>query len=283
MSLILDALNRAERERKKTQAVPDLQTRHEPAATRNAEVVSHSYGVWLMVLLLVLIIGGYFIWLARTPALELVVPAVPTVVNSSLSSQSSPAANVSPPSATNAQSTALVPAPVIVEPTVAESTAEKTLTSAQERPSKSPGEEASATELAELYASAQQQEIIESQSQAVAAPNPVNRLYANEPLKIEPESKPAVVSERNFDSLIDVPDIGSLPWGFRQEIPSINYARHNFDTGGASTVVINGAAHRAGASLGQGVVLEEIYIDGVIIRFKQTQFKLRALSSWINM
>src|SRR5690606_14282045 len=59
MSLILDALNRAERERKKTQTIPDLQTVHEPAVPVLAAPHNKNF-VWVLLIIAVLALAVIF-------------------------------------------------------------------------------------------------------------------------------------------------------------------------------------------------------------------------------
>ncbi|MBE8718752.1 hypothetical protein C4F51_16370 [Cellvibrio sp. KB43] len=145
-------------------------------------------------------------------------------------------------------------------------------------------------ELAALYATA-------DESESTAAPTEPQSLYEPEPEPLPviaaqetsppastslPPAMPVQEDIRNYDSLRNLPDIGDLPWSLRQEIPSINYARHNYE-GGQPSVLINGRAWQTGALIAPDLKLEEIYTDGVIMSFRQVRFKLRALNSWINM
>ena len=252
MSLILDALNRAERERKKTQTIPDLQTVHEPAAPVVAGSRNKSF-VWLLVIIAVLALAIILYVVtsmsARAPQQAQDQPVLPATA---LKPETEPVNTVS-------SMIPIEPPPHQAEiPTPAEA-AETTQT-----PTQSP-------DLDELYATAR----------AAESEDPVSDLY------VEPEREEESVAQRltvrDYNSLIEVPDIGDLPWSFRNEIPSLNYVRHNFDEGSEISVVINGRAHRAGSTLAPELVLEEIYVDGVLFRFKQIRFKLRALNSWINM
>ena len=92
--------------------------------------------------------------------------------------------------------------------------------------------------------------------------------------------------ERDYASLTEVPDLSQLPWSLQQEIPSISYAQHNFvpaDENGVSSVVINGQPRRAHSAIAPQLTLEEIFVDGVVLRFRDHSFKLRALNNWVNM
>lgn len=262
MSLILDALNRAERERKKTQAIPDLQTMHEPVPPVATAPRNKSF-VWLLLAMVVLALA-VILYAVTLPSAHLPQQA-----------QEQPAPPV------------VAPAPEVVVP-VNTVTPTEPIEPPQAKPEISapanePARAAQSPDLDELYATARAEEAVTE--------DPVSDLYVAPP--VEPELAEEVVSQsvaprptvavRDYSSLIEIPDIGDLPWGFRQEIPSLNYVRHNFVKDGVVSVVINGRAHHAGSTLAPELELEEIYVDGVIFRFKQIRFKLRALNSWINM
>jgi len=61
------------------------------------------------------------------------------------------------------------------------------------------------------------------------------------------------------------------------------YLQHDYSGDSArSTVIINGKTLRAGGSVG-GLKVEEILPDSVVLEFKGTRFRLRALNSWVNL
>lgn len=267
MSLILDALKRAERDRKNSHTLPDLHTLHEPAVSARP----HTHRSWLLLLTIAtvcVIIVGVILWYLLTPTFiqvqtqaHVVKPLVATATE---------ATDISSANLSDAQaSTTTVSQPTV--PVVAVTENVKSIADVSTQAN------ATSPELLALYKSANAEEDEPEKLDLV------EQLYADESPSIQRDASSPVVSIRNYESLVEVSDIGSLPWGLRKEIPSINYSGHNFLASGASSVVINGVARRATDSLAQGLVLEEIYIDGVIVRYQQTPFKLRALSSWINM
>src|SRR5690606_9350770 len=109
---------------------------------------------------------------------------------------------------------------------------------------------------------------------------PVSLLETAEPDVETPTVQSNSSSTTTYDSLANIPDLRELSWGLQQEIPSIMYSKHNFSQG---NVVINGKPRRAGTDIAPQLRLEEIYIDGVKMRFRQQTFKLRALNNWVNM
>lgn len=70
----------------------------------------------------------------------------------------------------------------------------------------------------------------------------------------------------------------------KDSIPTIHYQRHDYNgTPGQSTVVLNGKTLRAGGSPAPGLRVEEILTDSVVLSYQGTQFRLRALNSWVNL
>lgn len=80
-----------------------------------------------------------------------------------------------------------------------------------------------------------------------------------------------------------IPQIHELPRALQQSIPSIHYRDHHFHNGPDSRVVLNGQELRVGAQLDQDLRVDDILDDGVVLSFKGQSFKLRARNSWINM
>lgn len=292
MSLILDALNRAERERRNADSrVPDLQTIHVPAAEPVQQKSRNNVWFILLPVVLVIIVAVVWFWQKKAEVLPATAPVVvqqetapaePTVAPKIVNRET--ATPVVPAAAPQTPSTIIEPQP---QPTaVAENAVSVEVTETE------PGAETTVDELAALYATA-------DESESIPAPTEPQSLYEPEPelmpapaivaQEISPPTStalpPAMVVQqdiRSYENLQDLPDIGDLPWSLRQEIPTLNYARHNF-TGTPVSVLINGRAWQAGATIAPDLKLEEIYSDGVVMSFRQVRFKLRALNSWINM
>ncbi len=295
MSLILEALNRAERERNKTSPIPDLHTVHEPVpVTKTAHGKNRGliYAAFFLGLLIFLSVAFYTVLRDRAPAANLDKTAVPSlaVESPALVSPSAPDAIAFDSPTTDSRASV----PVVSESMHSASMPDKTIApqlsaqTEQESAQRLSASSSSVADLAALYASAHDQEEADEravdklyQTPAPAAPAMTKVTTSDAPVPVN------LAEVRNYASLIDLPDIGDLPWNLRQQIPSINYVRHNFTgeavAAGRSSVVINSRAHYPGDAVATDVLLEEIIVDGIILRFKQTRFKLRALNSWINM
>lgn len=99
----------------------------------------------------------------------------------------------------------------------------------------------------------------------------------------EPEPVvPAAVAEGSIASLTDVIGFADIPWQTKMTIPSINYSQHNYRASGESTIVINGVVLKAGEQIDE-LLVEQIRRDGSVFVFRGTRFTLAALSGWINL
>lgn len=106
-----------------------------------------------------------------------------------------------------------------------------------------------------------------------------------EPVDIE-EILRRAKEEMDRDDLAEhsAPFLMDLSQQTRDEIPTIMYQRHNYggDTS-RSSVVLNGKTLRTGDNAAPGVTVDEILAESVILSFRGTQFRLRALNSWVNL
>ena len=81
-----------------------------------------------------------------------------------------------------------------------------------------------------------------------------------------------------------VPFLAELSQQTKDAIPTIYYQKHDYSSDpSVSSVTLNGSALRTGSALPSGVKVEEILGDSVVLNFQGTQFRLRALNSWVNL
>jgi hypothetical protein len=79
------------------------------------------------------------------------------------------------------------------------------------------------------------------------------------------------------------PMLDELPATLRDAIPTLIYSRHDYRAdGGESSVFINREPHRVGDTT-RGVRIEDILPDSVVLSYRGTLFRLRALNSWVNL
>lgn len=81
-----------------------------------------------------------------------------------------------------------------------------------------------------------------------------------------------------------VPFLADLSQQTKDGIPTLYYQRHDYSSDtNLSTIVLNGTPVKAGGSPLPGMKVEEILPDSVVLNYRGTQFRLRALNSWINL
>lgn len=79
------------------------------------------------------------------------------------------------------------------------------------------------------------------------------------------------------------PFLSALSQQTKNDIPSLMYSRHDYSANGQSSIVVNGKTVRAGGNVASGVKLDEILPDSIVLNHQGTQFRLRALNSWVNL
>ena len=68
----------------------------------------------------------------------------------------------------------------------------------------------------------------------------------------------------------------------KDQIPTIVYTEHVYAEGVAPSVELNGQRLRPGQRV-DGMTVEDILIDSVILRVNGVSFRLRALNTWVNL
>lgn len=80
------------------------------------------------------------------------------------------------------------------------------------------------------------------------------------------------------------PFLSSLSQQTKDDIPTLYYRRHDYSSDASiSTVVLNGTKVKVGGSPVSGMKVDEILPHSVVLSYRGTQFRLRALNSWINL
>lgn len=272
MSLILDALNRADNERKNQTPVPDLSTQHRPL-TLEAPPASPRHWLWGLVLMaLVLVaIASWQIYQGLAPSSA--APVVASASSQSVSSLPSQPLEVPPPAVP--VSTAPLASTLAVQTETSQSSAAEINNLYAEATAPAPAIDA---DVSELYAQEEAEPVSESvrdpfASLPVAEPQPAQ-------LVVEVEREAA----RTFDNMTHIQDFNDLPWNTKQKMPTISYQRHDYLVGGISSVVINGQTVGVGNIVSRGqFIVQDILVDGVVLKHGDRVFKLRALNGWINM
>lgn len=277
MSLILDALNRADNERKNQAPLPDLNTRHSPLALE-PDQASSQWRWWLLAVVLVLIVV-LVVWRWYSASQSLPVTA----------------ASMQEAKASTASSQAIAPEPVVKPLPVTTARAPQGVASGPV------GSLAAVTGGGEKVASSDIQNLYADETDApVVANTDVKQLYAAEESVgsesiVDPfvgsqvpdvTSVPSEVEREPARTFANSPvqDFNELPWNTKQKMPTISYQRHDYLAGGISSVVINGQTLGVGNIVATGqFVVQDILVDGVVLKHGDRVFKLRALNGWINM
>lgn len=78
------------------------------------------------------------------------------------------------------------------------------------------------------------------------------------------------------------PLLENLSQQTKDAIPSVFYTVHQYDENGGDSIVINGQRVAVGGRA-QGFTVKEILPDSAILSWGSTDFRLRALNSWVNL
>lgn len=78
------------------------------------------------------------------------------------------------------------------------------------------------------------------------------------------------------------PLLETLSQQIKNEIPSLFYSAHEYEPGGSSSVTLNGKLLRERQRVDAFTVIE-ILPDSVVLRWRETQFRVRARNSWVNL
>lgn len=269
MSLILDALNKADRERQNTEAPPGIHSIHEVREFNQKKRL----WLYLVPISIAIVILAVLVWQLVTPDSTPEVQAVNTVVN-----------EVDPLK----KSTRIpgLPKPVLVKeekqipinkPAVDELYSEKEIPTAAAVTNSTP-------DTTQLTSNAENQlDISDSKSTTESGNTSPQEIQTTASTVETPPSTPPVTPT----SLSDFPQIGTvgdLPWTIINTLPSLNYSQHVYrGSQSESYVVLNDQRKREGQSLTESIRVEHILRDGIILAYKEYQFKLRALNSWVNI
>ncbi len=278
MSLILDALNRS---RQDEGEVPGLDSRH-PVAD-----VDGPRGRLLLVAALVaaLLVIALLLWERGGDGDVVTAQALPQAPPQAQSQPQPVAAPEPPPPA----------APQPAEPAQAVAAQPPTVAPASEIAAPVPDAAVAAlykskpaqraTPAAEVDAPAAASPVPGRERQADAAPAAEPVAESEQPVDIEALLRQAENELENARlEEHEAPFLATLSQQTKDRIPTIFYERHDYSgTPGQSAVVLNGAALKPGGRTSSGVRVEEILPDSVVLSYQGTQFRLRALNSWVNL
>ncbi len=254
MSLLLDALNKADQERKRNEATPGINSNHEQI--NNSGSRRKTLLIALLVITAFLIVTAGIYWLGKKSVSQ------PTAASTATTAPTTQQKSIAP-----ALNTALKSS-VITSKSINDSG--PTTGNSQD------DIDTSDESVANLY-----QQNIQTQTANAA-------LAINTPPSIANTTENSAPTDQNAGSTTSItqfanlPDLHDLPNQILEKIPSLNYSEHNFNANGGS-VKINGNIHHANDQLAPGLVIDKILEDGMILHTDNYSFKMRALNSWVNM
>jgi len=251
MSLLLDALNKADQERKRNQATPGINSHHE----HYGEGSGHNKMLIIIVAVTcLLILLAVIYWLGKYSNSPVV--ATPSTSTTSPSTASQTYSQASIPTATSSTEKKSVPAaPPATEPLKEVANSDST--------------EANVASLYEQNTQTQPANATLTISAPAATPHTEN-------------TGTALVTPTSINQFANLPDLHDLPNHVLEKIPSLNYSEHNYNSQGGS-VKINGEIKHLNDQITQGVVIDKILEDGIILHIDNYVFKMKALNSWVNI
>ena len=288
MSLILDALNRSRQDR---DSVPNLATHHTFDKMASGK---RQYLPWVAFSVAVVIIGWLVIGrLFATPVSDIEVGAPTEQVSKNI-------ITASESNSTEVKEDAAVEEP-LVQPVADSQTSEPvavapvannpepdivTIAVAMEATTSISAPVVENPAVAQLY---QNRNVMDDAAAPQRTSSAALDLYADsgneEPIDIARVLQSA--REEMKDATLDehpVPLLSALSQQVKDDIPTLYYQRHDYSNNTSiSTVVMNSKTLKVGGNPVNGVKIEEILPDSVVLSYQGTQFRLRALNSWVNL
>ena len=288
MSLILDALNRSRQDR---DSVPNLATRHTFDKMASGK---RQYLPWVAFSVAVVIIGWLMIErLFATPVSDIEVGAPTEQVSKNI-------ITASESNSTEVKEDAAVEEP-LVQPVADSQTSEPvavapvannpepdivTIAVAMEATTSISAPVVENPAVAQLY---QNRNVMDDAAAPQRTSSAALDLYADsgneEPIDIARVLQSA--RDEMKDATLDahpVPLLSALSQQVKDDIPTLYYQRHDYSNNTSiSTVVMNSKTLKVGGNPVNGVKIEEILPDSVVLSYQGTQFRLRALNSWVNL
>jgi Type II secretion system protein B len=269
MSLILDALKRAERERQGSETNPAVSDAFIQDTDLPTTPNQRKYPVYVdigIILALIIIALLIFIYIKKEP-----VSSAPAqiVANSN---------QINSTQAANKEATVNETLNKTENPSSAMRQAVTDLY--QQKTTSLPKVED--VEVAQLYTEPQPVSVEVNNPLAVA---PVSVAVTN-PLADQSPQLPKNLQPFETRRIADVEDtirFDDLSFNQKQLFPNISYSQHNYLGSSASSVVINGQLMRSGSRITPDLVIVEIVEDGIIFNYYNRQVSFKALNGWINM
>lgn len=280
MSYILDALKKSEQERARG-TIPDIKAVHH---TRSAENKKTSY--WRYILLAVLLINatGLGFWIYQK--------------NRQVTEENQQTADMTPEAGVDDSVSFEIPTTGIAE-NVSENS-QNTQEQLARNLAALENQGAQQTEQQSTPAKSQTPDVNKSPTQSSARSNVV---FSKEPLSATDmenaetvDDDAAAIKDTDITSQNQITtaaaearenvakklyEIAELPADVKRNLPEISFAGHVYSSSKSQrSVMMNGKKMREGQEVTKGLLLEEITMEGVILRSQGYRFKLGALQDW---
>ena len=293
MSLILDALNKADRQRDDQEPVPSLTTYHAAPLKPKLDAGIPRWMLYSVLGLLLLVVVGLGLLLVqgsvgRPPAFPVPVvdvkPSLSPLAEPKVQASELQAAINKPLQDQRVGGERIDNAPLVSEPEPAIS-AEVAAIYGQV------GVEGVATpedDVVDLYGGSISPEKSQREVRApsVQKPKPAvsplvddNELQA---LWLQSQVEGEAIQQKVIDPYAKLPYLHQLPESFQNRIPTLMYQNHIYSAK-ASAVILNGKTYRKGDELAPSLLIEAVTEEELVLSYLNKPFKLAALSSWVKM
>ena len=289
MSLILDALRKADHDRKVESDAPPLDDIFSDAQTTEKQRFSP---FWIAVFFLLLLLLGLAVFLLIKPAGEKSISEqsssnISLTQKPAVEGKTTPEKTNSRSAATNTPTTSVKRNPAATEP-ISVDTLKNRLVDAQYRSQARENIVKNGelnAEVSRLYSSNSQAEA-ETKNGNTPASATSNALSTQKSAMAQarPTSKKTNVKV-DPNSLLahpDTPTIKELPLSVQGQIPTLMYTEHVYQNSGSKQVVINGKVLTERTRIAGNIVITKILSDGILLERENREFKIFARSSWIN-
>jgi general secretion pathway protein B len=291
VSYILDALKKSEQERSRG-TIPDIKAIHRPAA---ADPKKSSQWPYLILIVLLLNAAGLGYWIyyqnrkTTVADLEITNPQVQTTSDdtASIADPSSIAGNAEEKGQNLQQ---------VQDTQHAQQQLEQNLASLQHEVERTKTPKPQTASPKPIQPTKQSSKPATSSKAASDKPNVI---FSDKPLDVSDTELKNAETVDDLAALSDVQivpeedtsvadfvddkiyEISELPDAVKRELPDISFAGHVYSsTQSQRSVMLNGKKMREGQEVTKGLVLEEITLEGVVLRSQGYRFKLGALQDW---
>jgi cytoskeletal protein RodZ len=310
VSYILDALKKSEQERSRG-TIPDIKAIHRPAAI---EPKKNSRWPYVLLIVLLLNAAGLGVWIyqqnRQTTALNSQTSEQQGVGGSDTASHESSQSTDGNFSGQGHELTQAqtphnggnVQQQLEQKLAALETEAENNQTSNPQSDSEKSKSQVSKTQVSKTQVSKNQVSKNQGSKNKSALPSSSakpNVIFSDEPLSVsttelknaETVDAHADLSDVNIIPEVEVStrqvvderiyEIAELPDDVKRELPAISFAGHVYSsTKSQRSVMLNGKKMREGQEVSKGLMLEEITLEGVVLRAQGYRFKLGALQDW---